>query len=50
MKALDDCEERVASWTASGCEGPELSCPEKDGLKVRVQELIDAGFSDLDLD
>ena len=49
-KALDDCEERTASWNASGCKGPEPSCPERDKLKVRVQEIIDAGFSDLDLD
>lgn len=50
VKALDDCEERVASWNASGCKGPEPSCPERDKLKVRVQEIIDAGFSDLDFD
>ena len=50
VKALDGCEERAASWNASGCKGPEPSCPERDMLKVRVQELIDVGFSDLDLD
>ena len=44
MKALDNCEERAASWKASGCKGPEPSSPERDRLKVRVQENIDAGF------
>lgn len=50
VKALDRCEERVASWNASGCKGLEPSCPERDMLEVRVQEIIDAGFTDLDLD
>ena len=50
VKKLDDCEERVASWNASGCKGPEPSCPERHRLEVRVQEIIDAGFTDLDLD
>ena len=51
VKALDDYEERAISWRASGCEGPEPSCPERDRLKVRVQEIIDAGNgTDLDLD
>ena len=51
VKALDDCDKRVASWNASGCKGPEPSCPEKDRLKVRVQKLIiNEGFTDLDMD
>lgn len=50
VKALDDCDIRVASWNASGCKGPEPSCPEKDRLEVRVQKIIKAGFTDLDMD
>ena len=50
MKALDDYDKRVASWNASGCKGPEPSCPERDRLEVRFQKFIDAGFTDLDMD
>lgn len=50
VEAIDDCEDRVASWNASGCKGPEPSCPEMDTLEVRVQEIIDMGFTDLDCD
>ena len=50
VKALDDYDKRVASWNASGCKSPEPSCPEKGRLEVRVQKIIDAGFTDLDMD
>ena len=30
---------KVASWMASGSSGPEPSCPEKDKIAVRVDEL-----------
>ena len=47
VKTLDDYKEWIASWKTSGCKGLETSSPERDGLKVRVQEIIDAGFTDL---
>ena len=50
VKAIDDGQDRVTSWNASGCKGPELSCPEMDLLEVRVQQLIKAGHAILDRD
>lgn len=49
VPALDECESRVASWIASGSLSPEPSCPEKDEILVRVQELVHSGVHDLDL-
>ena len=40
----------MASWTASGCQALEASCPEMDALEVEVQKIIDEGLTDLDID
>ena len=40
VPALDECDKKVASWMGSGSSGPEPSCPEKDEIAVRVDELI----------
>ena len=50
VKALDAYEGRVASWKASGCRGPEPTCPEMDAIEVRVKQIVDAGTTDLDTD
>ena len=50
VQALDAHQDRVTSWTASGCRGPEPTCPEMDVIEVGVQKIIDAGTTDLDLD
>lgn len=50
VKALDAHQDRVTSWTARGCPGPEPSCPEMDAIVPRVKEIVDAGTTDLDTD
>ena len=50
VEAIDNCQDLVTSWNASGCKGPEPSCPEMDLLEVRVQQLIKEGHTILDRD
>ena len=50
VEAIDKCQDLVTSWNASGCKGPEPSCPEMDLLEVRVQQLIKEGYTILDRD
>ena len=50
VEAIDNCQDLVTSWNASGCKGPEPSCPEMDLLEVRVQQLINEGHTILDRD
>lgn len=50
VKALDAHPDRVTSWTARGCPGPEPLCPEMDAIVFRVKEIVDAGTTDLDID
>ena len=48
MRAIDECQDCVASWNPSRCKGSELSCLEMDMLEVRVQKIIASGLTDLD--
>ena len=51
VPGLDECDKKVASWMASGSTGPVPSCPEKDEIVVRVDELIrKSGRIELDID
>ena len=50
VKTIDDYQDSVASWKARGCKDSEPSCPVMDALEVRVQEIIDSGLTDLDID
>ena len=49
-KALDAHQDRVTSWTARGRRSPEPTCPEMDAIEVAVQQIIDAGTTELDTD
>ena len=48
VEALDAHQDRVTSWTARGCPGPEPSCLEMDAIELRVKQVVDAGITDLD--
>ena len=50
VKALDDHQDRVTSWTARGRRGPEPTCPEMDAIKLRVNQIFEAGINELDTD
>lgn len=50
MKAIDKFDQQLADWIASGRTGTYPCSVHMDAIKSRVQQLVELGFAELDLD